>query len=264
MVDNGQRGGEPLTELLPADVRILPMPENRGYTGGANAALQDWARRHPDANMCLIGSHDLHAAPDALAELVGVAASRPEAGIVAPTITKPHLVAGGRWDGRRGVQVRAGAADGDVVERDWASGTCLLLRQSCVTEVGPFDERLGSYVEDVDYGLRVRDCGWRVLVVRTARVHGLGSSATDAHRRITSNTVLLSAKRRGWRGAWSTFAFFLGLAAKGYLASLRPWRQPEDRARSRALARQRTAGLCELLASGRLRHLLREEGWTWR
>jgi N-acetylglucosaminyl-diphospho-decaprenol L-rhamnosyltransferase len=260
VIDNGQRSGEPLGRLLPPGVRVVTTPGNVGYAGGANVALDDWGRTYARCEFCLIGSHDLHVAPDALARLVEVAETRPEAGIVAPTIESPTVVSGGRWDGRRAVQVPPDDDPGRaIVDRDWASGTCLLLRRSCVDEVGRFDERLGSYVEDVDYGLRAHDHGWAVLCVRDARVSGLGSASPDGHRRITCNTVLVSAKRRGWHGASSSSAFFTARIAMGYAASLRSSSSRFDTKRSRALARQRLAGLWDAVSTGRLWQVVTEE-----
>lgn len=258
VIDNGQLGGTALTELLPPQARVLAMTDNRGYTGGANAGLSDWRDSYPAAELCVIASHDLHVEPRTLAALVKVATNRPDAGVVAPTIVSPYIATGGRWDGRRSFQLGLGD-EGDVVERDWASGSCLLIRAACADDVGMFDERLGSYIEDVDYGLRVRDHGWKVLVVTSAHISGFGSSAPDAAKRVATNTVLLNAKRRGWRGASSSLTLFAGWTIKGYVASVAPWRDATHRARSRRYATQRTAGLYEVFASGKLWRLLREE-----
>ena len=203
VVDNGQRAGAgpALAEVLPAGVRVMAMADNRGYSGGANAALDDWRQRYPDGDVCLLASHDLHVAPDALARLVERARAEPDIGLLAPILTRPQARSGGVWDGRRSRQVDLIAGGPDLVERDWVSGACLLVRRGCADAVGPFDERFGSYMEDVDYGLRAGDHGWRVAVLTTAEVWGLGSSADDSVRRIAANTILLDAKRDGWRGA---------------------------------------------------------------
>ena len=59
----------------------------------------------------------------------------------------------------------------------------------CVDAVGAFDERFGSYAEDIDYGLRARDHGWEVLVLTTARAWGLGSSSANSVRDVTANVL---------------------------------------------------------------------------
>ena len=40
--------------------------------------------------------------------------------------------------------------------RDYPHGTLMLLRRSCLDEVGVFDERFFSYCEEADLGLRAR------------------------------------------------------------------------------------------------------------
>ena len=196
VVDNGERGDKTLVQRLLPGTRVLPMSANRGYTGAANVALRDWAARFPSGNYCVLGSHDLHVEPDTLARLVQLAEDRPDAGIVAPALVAPEPAAGGTWK-RRAPRQRPPRNQVELVEAQWASGTCLLLRRACVDMIGPFDERLGSYLEDVDYGLRASDQGWRVLVLTSAHARGLGSvSNTEMWGLRAANTVLMNAKQR--------------------------------------------------------------------
>lgn len=260
VVDNGQTEGPPLPSCLPDGVRVLPMADNRGYTGGANAAIADWRARHPEAEYCVVGSHDLHLEPRTLEELVAAAELRPRAGVVAPGLVGPVPRSGGRWAGGHSFQVSLEGA-GDVVRRDWASGTCMLLRRACVDDVGMFDERLGSYMEDVDYGLRATDAGWDVVVVTTAHARGLGSSSPSALAAIAANTVLLNLKRGGARGAASSLWSFGVWIGRGLVGGVAPWRSREARLTSRFYARQRLAGIYEVVASGRLVRALADTGW---
>jgi N-acetylglucosaminyl-diphospho-decaprenol L-rhamnosyltransferase len=257
VVDNGQSRGTPLDTLLPASVRVLPQAENKGYTGGANVALDDWRARFPTAELCVIGSHDLHVEPDTFARLVAVADHEPASGVLAPALIAPNRRAGGRWNGRRAYQLGLDGAP-ELVRRDWTSGTCLLLRRACVDAVGPFDERLGSYVEDVDYGLRANDAGWQVLVVTGATARGLGAASPTSVAHIAANTVLLNAKRRGASGALDSFALFTWWAMRGLLASVIPWRERGRRAVSRAYALQRLRALYRIVSTRQLARMLRE------
>jgi GT2 family glycosyltransferase len=78
---------------------------------------------------------------------------------------------------------------------EWLSGTLLLVRRDCVLEIGPFDERFGSYVEDLEYCQRARDSGWRVGRVGSARATQLGSRSPRASAWIAANRLLLRALR---------------------------------------------------------------------
>lgn len=257
VVDNGQTTGPLLRETLPEEVRVIKMPVNKGYTGGANAALADWRDRHPGSEFCVIGSHDLHVHRDALATLVSVATSRPDAGIVGPALTAPLATSGGSANRGRFPQLPLDGAP-EIAVRDWAVGACLLLRRECVDEVGSFDERFGSYCEDVDYGLRANDRGWKVLVATKARAYGLGSSSIDSVKSKAANSVILQAKRGGLRAGVMGFSALAVLTARGLGGWIAPWRPPNRRAISRSWALQRLSAMGGLLTSMRLIDAMRD------
>ena len=161
-------------------VRTLRQGANRGYTGGANAALRDWlAGNEP---WCVIGSHDLHVEPGTFAEMLAEAA--PRVGVIGPTLSVGS----------------AGGSDANGVT--WLSGTCLMIRRECALDVGPFDELFASYVEDVDWGWRARAAGWQ-LVKSDAVATGVGSAAgrLAMTRAIRARTIYLLWKHRGLRSA---------------------------------------------------------------
>ncbi len=256
VIDNGPQDPERLRDQLPRRTRVLSMGRNLGYTGGANAALRDWMARYPDGELCVIASHDLHVEAGTLRRLVEVAEEHPGAGVIAPALLTPIPAAGGFWERGKAMQ-RPPSGTTDLVSCDWASGTCLLLRRACVERVGPFDERLGSYCEDVDYGLRANDAGWGVLVAPAIRVSGLGSSSSRSYGLRAANTVLLNAKRDGLRAALRSFWKQAVPTGRGLLASQLPWRDAERRDQARLMARERVASLVGLLRTGQLCAVLR-------
>jgi GT2 family glycosyltransferase len=90
----------------------------------------------------------------------------------------------GRWD-----------APGEVFA---ACAGAALYRRSAVLAVGGFDERLFSYLEDVDLGLRLRLAGWRAAYEPAVARHAGGGSAGQLARPVSGwverNTLLLVAK----------------------------------------------------------------------
>jgi GT2 family glycosyltransferase len=66
---------------------------------------------------------------------------------------------------------------------------------------GPFDERLGSYYEDVELACRLRAAGWTALVVPAATVRHAGSATAD---RLGGRTRLVTGNR------WLVAAWLLG------------------------------------------------------
>ena len=123
--------------------------------------------------------------------------------------------------------------------------------------MGDFDEDLGSYVEDVNYGLRVNDAGWTVVVTHDATASSLGSVSTTVVERITTNSVLLAAKRTGLAGALLAIGDTALAALRGWVAGLFWWRGGERRAISIDYARQRSRALVRLPGDAGLRRILR-------
>src|SRR5919106_1523536 len=260
VVDNGQEDGPPLEDLLPAGVTVLRSARNLGYSGGVNLAFQDWRRRFPWARLSVVGSHDLHVRYDTLRKLVDSAISDAEYGVLGPALLSPFESSGGYWTGSRGGQFSLDGVMG-VVDRDWVSGTCMMIRRDCVDAVEGFDEAFGSYVEDVDFCLRARDAGWRVGVVSEAVAWGLGSGSRVAGAAMISNRVLLVAKRGGLlraapRGviAFGSLAFRALSAFAGTLAYFaRSARREEFRAtlQIHATALRRILDVPRLIRRGR-------------
>lgn len=63
---------------------------------------------------------------------------------------------------------------------DNLSGACLVVRRSAWDAIGPFDERFFLYAEDVDWSLRARRAGWRLLFVPAVEVFREKSATSRA------------------------------------------------------------------------------------
>lgn len=196
VVNNGD-DSIPLRAFLPDSVRILETEHNAGFSGGANIALADASAVARDHSWYVLGSHDLHVEPDTLSRLVAAAKANPGFGILAPQLTSPLASSGGVWKRSGGYQLPLSEAAG-LLERDWVSGTCMLLTRQCMEEVGPFNEAFGSYAEDVDICLRARDAGWKVGVLAEAFARGIGSGSVDASTLIHANGAALVLQRSGF------------------------------------------------------------------
>jgi GT2 family glycosyltransferase len=152
----------------PAREDVLPLAENRGYAGGANAGIAR-AFADPAITHVVVLNDDLELAAGALALLAETCG---DDGCASPTIEAPgaDAFAGGRLDARGFGRHEPGA-------RDFLTGAALCIPRVAWERVGPFDERLFLYYEDVDWCLRARAAGFalRVSSAATAR-HGAGRS----------------------------------------------------------------------------------------
>ncbi|MEI7547215.1 MAG: glycosyltransferase family 2 protein [Actinomycetota bacterium] len=199
---------------------------NDGFSGGANAGLH-WWRAAPEANdehHVLVASHDAIVAPEAVRAMCETMIQLPWVGLVgvgggsdAPA-TAPT---GHRWS---------------VVPRPWVSGSLLLLSRAALDSVGLFDERLPSYVEDVDLSFRCWDAGLWTVVVDDVRLRWHGSRSAQAAQLTHQNWLRLSAKRRGTIGLAVVSGLMLTKLARTSTAGHLAWRSSERRRTSKMWA----------------------------
>ncbi len=147
---------------------VLSLAENRGYAGGANAGIE---RAFTDLTVThvVVLNDDLELAPGALALLAGASG---DDGCASPTIEAPgdDAFAGGRLDARGFGRHEPGA-------RDFLTGAALCIPREAWKRVGPFEQRLFLYYEDVDWCLRARAAGFALRVCDDATAwHGAGRS----------------------------------------------------------------------------------------
>jgi GT2 family glycosyltransferase len=158
------------------NVDVIGAGGNRGFAAGANLGLRRALDR--GAGYAFLLNNDATIAPGALSRLRQVAEADPRRGILAPTIfyaDEPARIwsAGGRF--ARGLamvrEVSPGELNRDVVEVDVVTGCAMLLTRPTVERLGLFDEGFFMYCEDVDYCLRARLAGLKVVVVTGARAY---------------------------------------------------------------------------------------------
>jgi N-acetylglucosaminyl-diphospho-decaprenol L-rhamnosyltransferase len=172
VIDNASE----LLPEIPFGVKLERLRSNRGYAGAANRALDLYRSRSDVDELCVITSHDLRIERNALRLILEAAIAHPEYGVL-------------------GANGSSSISENSITERAWVSGTCLVLRRGCVDAVGGFDERYGSYVEDIDLCKRVADLGWKVGIVEHASAYSIGSSNEKRAIILThANHVLLDAK----------------------------------------------------------------------
>src|SRR5205814_8810077 len=89
----------------------------------------------------------------------------------------------------------------------WAVACCLTARTETLRRLGPFDERIFLYGEDLELGLRARDLEVETWFVPTARVlHRRAHSSQEAFRgepfeMLAARRRQVIAERRGRRRA---------------------------------------------------------------
>jgi GT2 family glycosyltransferase len=180
VVDNGSTDGslEAISEAFP-HVQMIHNATNLGWAGGSNQGI---ARGLADgADYLLLLNNDVHTDPAMILNLVAEAAGLQDQ---VATIPKIYLgsdptrfwFARGRVNFWTGVfsnpafdQVDNGQFDSPP-EAEYASGCCMLIPRAVAERVGGFDGELFSYVEDVDWSIRCRRAGFRILLCPAAKL----------------------------------------------------------------------------------------------
>lgn len=172
------------------DVLVIQNTENLGFVRGNNLGIE-YALAH-DADYVFLVNDDTAVATDALEQLVRVGDENAGAGILSPAIASffrpDRIYLGGVIDWRNCEAHEALASDSaaDVVEIDYAPGAALLIKAAVAKQIGSLDADYFSYYEDVDWSVRCREAGYRVLGVRRATILHKGTTDDDANKNARS------------------------------------------------------------------------------
>lgn len=182
---------------------------NLGYAAGINAGVR---ASPPDSKSILILNPDVILGPSCV-ELMFRMLHDPTVGIVAPRITdsqgkmasslrrRPSIPrAMGLGFTRLAVFSERMTLASDYREShavDWATGAVLLVRRSCYTDLGGWDESFFLYSEETEFCLRARDRGWLTVYTPDATsTHHEGGSGRSAR---TESMLALNRVRLYWR-----------------------------------------------------------------
>lgn len=197
-----------IAERFP-EVKVLANHENSGFARGMNLGIRFALDRQ--AETILLLNNDTIAAPAMLELLLKHASS--DHGIVAPAIfyaDAPDTI----WSTGGGIQPLLLEMTGDhgrnqqlpmqPVERDFLSGCAMLVRRAVFERVGIFDERFFMYYEDLDFCLRVRQAGYKLLLVPSAHLwHKVsqssgGSNSPNERYQMARSSGLYFRKQMNW------------------------------------------------------------------
>lgn len=202
VVDNASSDGSMalLADMFPQHPRLKAVFSDRnvGFAAGCNLGLA-----HAPAAHLLFLNPDCILGDGSLATLVSALDAHPDAGMVGGMLT--NLDGTEQGGGRRAVPtpwrsfVRAFGLSAfsqrwprlffdfhlhkmplpeGPLEVEAISGALMLVRQSALRDVGPWDEGYFLHCEDLDWCMRFRQRRWRILFVPNAPVvHHLGHSS---------------------------------------------------------------------------------------
>ncbi|MFL7810724.1 MAG: glycosyltransferase family 2 protein [Anaerolineae bacterium] len=239
VVDNGSID-DSLRLLTRRDppVKVVALPENRGYAGGCNAGLC-----RAEGQVLVILNNDTQVEPDWLGELLAALDRHPEAGMATPKVrlwddrarlhtTGDYVRVNGIPDSRGVWELDEGQYD-DQLYVFGASGVAPAYRRTMLDEIGLFDADFGSYCEDVDLSWRAQLAGYRcVYAPRAVLYHKVSATGKGVLRsyRVARNTLWTLAKDLP-AGLWERHRRAIVAAQwMRFRDALRAWRGEEARA----------------------------------
>ncbi|MEO8601014.1 MAG: glycosyltransferase family 2 protein [bacterium] len=210
---------------------LIVNDDNLGYVGGNNVGIRYALERGTDYVFIL--NSDTKMVPNCLDELVRTMQSDSRIAIAGaknlymqnpeftwgkygvlnwgPMLCKTH----GRF-----VRDYPEASPQDV---DWIIGNGCMMSREALEKVGIFDETFFQVNEDVDWCVRARKLGYRVVYVDTAAIHHRGASSADLSKPIVfsygyflgRNAILFARKHANpFQFAWLLLMMVIGVTAR--------------------------------------------------
>lgn len=178
-----ESGGLPEKEeaLKRPSMVFIQTGENLGYAGGNNVGLRYVLKKGAGKYVWLL-NNDTVVDKDALAELVKLAETDEKIGMVSSKLLyhdRPNILqtAGGSrivpWMGNAVIIASNELDDGrwdQSFEPDYLNGASLIVKTEAIKAIGLFEEKYFLYWEDVDWGVRARKKGYRLLYCPKSRV----------------------------------------------------------------------------------------------
>ena len=224
VIDNFSSDGS--QEALPEvkDIVFIQNQDNLGYAGGNNVGIKYALRR--DADAVLILNNDTIVDPKLVLNLV---AAFKQGDLISPKIYfakgfefhksrykqresgKVVWFAGGEidWENVIGKHMGVDEVDrGQFAKRKeitFATGACMMVKREIFEKVGLFDEKYFLYLEDMDFCVRIKSAGFRIIFEPEAIVWhknasssgGSGSLLQDYF--ITRNRLLFAFKHASFK-----------------------------------------------------------------
>lgn len=186
LVDNGSKDGsiEFIQENYP-DVRLFTFEQNTGFSFAVNKGI-----RESRGQFVALLNNDTVVDELWLSELIKVMREHPEIGSAGCKMLAydDHALLDGAGDGYRrgGLPGRIGHRERDTGRFDLpryilgACGGAAIYRQELFDAIGYFDDDYFAYLEDVDFGLRAQNAGYKCYYVPTAIIYHLGCGTTGS------------------------------------------------------------------------------------
>jgi GT2 family glycosyltransferase len=226
VIDNGSvDGSQAMIRKEYPGVQLVENGSNLGVMGGYNTGLR-FGLDH-SADWILLLNNDIVVDPEMLTRIVEAAEADPAVGIAGPAMyfhSRPDTFwyAGGRVNFFTGIISHRGLRERDrgqyavTGETGYMNGCAMLIRRDVVERIGMLDLIFSPmYSEDVDYCLRARKAGYKLLYVPSAKLwhkvsafSGGGMTPLKTRMKVQHNFIVLKRHARWYH--WLTIPWCIG------------------------------------------------------
>jgi GT2 family glycosyltransferase len=223
--NNSQDNSVELLEKCRLDFHMIKSCENLGYTGGNNLGIK--YALLAKCNYILLLNNDTLIDKYALENLVNSLKSDQEVGIVQPKIYF-HPEVAKIWSGPTKLNkiflkprlIGYGSVDSDLINQkqylDFAVGCATIIKSEVFNEIGLLDDDYFAVCEDVDFGIRARMKGYKLLYNPKAIIYHLESASAGGsenpnyiYYQTRSYLILFSKWKKNWIHFFIAFLVYL-------------------------------------------------------
>jgi GT2 family glycosyltransferase len=210
LIDNGSTD-DSVDVARAHNATVIRLPTNLGFAAAVNRGIASTT-----ADWIAILNNDVTLAPDWLEQLL-----RTDAAFATGKIlhAADHSILDGTFDeiSTAGCAWRCGAGRPDAPiwnqprQIRIAPMTAAIFRKSLFNDLGPLDENFGSYLEDVDFGIRCALSGVQGAYIPAAVAYHRGSATRgawnkDTVKQIARNQILITVKHFRGERRWPIMA----------------------------------------------------------
>lgn len=269
VADNASRdGSQELVRTHYPPVKLIELPENRGFTGACNAGIQA-----AQGEFVALLNNDTEVDSGWAAAVVDAFQRHPEAGIVASKMLlfdrRDHIHTAGDYftvDGRAGNRGVWQKDEGQFDSEEYVFSACggsSAYRREMLDQIGLLDDDFFFSLEDMDLAWRAQLTGWRCLYTPRAIVYhhlsatggGVTASYYDGRNLIFTLVKNYPAAlwhkygwlivKAQWKLAWEALRAWRGAAARARLRGMWAglWQMPRMWSKRRVIQQQRTISI---------------------
>lgn len=224
-------------------VRLLELPENRGFTGACNAGIEA-----ASGDYISLLNNDTEVDANWAAAVVDAFERYPQAGSIASKMLlfdrRDHIHTAGDFftvDGRPGNRGVWQKDEGQFEREEYVFSACggsAAYRRTMLNQIGLLDDAYFFSLEDVDLGWRAQLAGWRCLYTPAAIVYhhlsATGGGVTASY--YTGRNLLMLLVKNYPAALWRKYGWLIVRAqARTAWEALRAWRGDAARARLRGM-----------------------------